>query len=148
MQHHHYGGGGSSVGLCLPKECGEQDVKIITGYYWFWLKCGSTIASSGGGGYPGGGRRLQHGGGGPTPAMLEDLLKCGQTNCPWRGPAPPPADIPMACEKEIYESGCEEKKSSKLACDLCWGEHKAKLGNCKYTSNPPFAGDVYIAALD
>eukprot|EP01043_Picozoa_sp_COSAG02_P085807 COSAG02_NODE_23385_length_720_cov_1.111111_2_plen_157_part_01 len=37
-------GGGSSVGMCLPKECGKDDVKIITGYYWFWLKCGNLIA--------------------------------------------------------------------------------------------------------
>ena len=40
--------------MCLPKECGKQDVKIITGYYWFWLKCGHIIApESGGGGGPG-----------------------------------------------------------------------------------------------
>ena len=50
-----YGGGGTSLGMCLPKECSEQDVKIITGYYWFWLKCGNIAASLTGGGGGGGG---------------------------------------------------------------------------------------------
>ena len=75
----HFFGSGSSVGMCLPKECGKQDVKIITGYYWFWLKCGHIIApESGGGGGRGFRRALQHGGG-PSMEMLKELTQCGQT---------------------------------------------------------------------
>ena len=135
MQHHGYGGGGSSVALCLPKECGKQDVKIITGYYYFWLKCGGTIASADGGG--GFGRRMQHGGGGPSPAQLEDLLKCGQTTCPWKGEALP-SKVPKACREVLYV--CEDKKSTKLACEACLFENRKQINavNCTQADKAAF----------
>lgn len=139
MQHHGYGGGGDSVGMCLPKECGKTDVKIITGYYYFWLKCGNVIAGAmggGGGGPPGFRRALQHGGG-PTPQMLEQLLQCGKTTCPWKGPPPPPGPkIPRSCEHELEV--CYKDRGHKLECDLCLRTNKANLTNCTSADKQAF----------
>lgn len=38
-------GGGNGLSVCLPSDCNANDVKIISGYYYFWMKCGAQMDS-------------------------------------------------------------------------------------------------------
>eukprot|EP01051_Picozoa_sp_SAG22_P014057 SAG22_NODE_1654_length_3892_cov_20.221197_4_plen_273_part_01 len=59
-------GGGASLSICVPSSCGENDVKIIAGYYYFWMKCGTNLDD------------------GLSLSALSALNECGAKLCPAR----------------------------------------------------------------
>ena len=109
--------------MCLPR-VQQEDVKIITGYYWFWMKCGNIVAGA------------EHGGGSSSGmvALEKELTQCGQTNCPRPGPPP---HIQYGCEKELY-AACYSKRTPKEACDLCTLENTKRLPNCTRSDKQAF----------
>eukprot|EP01050_Picozoa_sp_SAG11_P028920 SAG11_NODE_7934_length_1079_cov_1.506122_1_plen_242_part_00 len=119
-----------NAGMCLPTECSAQDVKIFTGYYYFWLKCGGelNLPSHGGGGGGGGFRRALQG----SAADLLKLAQCGEKECPW--PPPPPPRLPPACEQAVNASCADPELGCKACIDLHYLEWKSQCPDAPGTT--------------